>query len=165
MKRIACSKTCVRRLMTEEAAVHSWRSRFSSATGLLARDVWHRRSRTRVTAHYACQRTPTGSTATAAAGQSFGAFLPEGVLDAGWSGDANDYFGKGLSGGKLVVYPPKGSRLYSRTRTSSSATWRCMAPPAARRLSTDMAGERFCVRNSGAHRCRARVWGTTAVNI
>ena len=42
------------------------------------------------------------------AGQSFGAFMPRGMT-LELEGDANDYFGKGLSGGKLIVYPPKGS--------------------------------------------------------
>src|SRR5205085_8269141 len=42
------------------------------------------------------------------AGQSFGAFLPRGITLT-LEGDANDYVGKGLSGGKLIVYPPKGS--------------------------------------------------------
>ena len=44
---------------------------------------------------------------TGAGGQSFGAFIPKG-LTLELVGDSNDYFGKGLSGGKLIVYPPKG---------------------------------------------------------
>ena len=44
------------------------------------------------------------------AGQSFGAFIPKG-LTLELTGDSNDYFGKGLSGGKLVVYPPKRNTL------------------------------------------------------
>ena len=43
-------------------------------------------------------------------GQSFGAFIPKG-LTLELDGDCNDYFGKGLSGGKLIVYPPKGVRF------------------------------------------------------
>ena len=47
---------------------------------------------------------------TGAGGQSFGAFIPNG-LTLELVGDSNDYFGKGLSGGKLIVYPPKGIRF------------------------------------------------------
>ncbi len=83
------------------------------------------------------------------AGQSFGAFLIRGVT-LELEGDANDYVGKGLSGGKLVVYPPKESTfrpeeniiignvaLYGATRGKAFFRGR--------------AAERFCVRNSGAH--------------
>ena len=55
-----------------------------------------------------------------AGGQSFGAFIPKG-LTLELEGDSNDYFGKGLSGGKLVVYPPK-ARSINRKKTSSSET-------------------------------------------
>ena len=47
-----------------------------------------------------------------AGGQSFGAFIPKG-LTLELVGESNDYFGKGLSGGKLIVYPPKGVRYLS----------------------------------------------------
>jgi hypothetical protein len=66
------------------------------------------------------------------AGQSFGAFMPKGVTLT-LEGDANDYFGKGLSGGKIIVYPPKGSTFVPRT-TSSSATWRFTVRRRARPL-------------------------------
>ena len=62
------------------------------------------------------------------AGQSFGAWLAQGVT-LELEGDANDYVGKGLSGGRLVVYPPAGSRPSERTRTLSSGTSRFTAPP------------------------------------
>jgi glutamate synthase domain-containing protein 3 len=55
------------------------------------------------------------------AGQSFGAFVPKGVT-LELEGEANDYLGKGLSGGKLILYPPKPPPLWPR-RTSSPATW------------------------------------------
>ncbi len=81
-------------------------------------------------------------------GQSFGAFIPRG-LTLELEGDSNDYFGKGLSGGKLVVYPPKGSRFYSWENiiignvslygATSGSAYIC-----------GVAGERFGVRNSGA---------------
>ena len=85
---------------------------------------------------------------TGSAGQSFGAFLAKGVTLT-LEGDANDYVGKGLSGGKLVVYPPRTSTflpeenmlvgnvvLYGATGGSA--------------FFNGMAGERFAVRNSGA---------------
>ena len=48
---------------------------------------------------------------TGAGGQSFGAFIPKGTDDWSWREIHNDYFGKGLSGGKLIVYPPTGHYL------------------------------------------------------
>src|SRR5205085_5469057 len=83
------------------------------------------------------------------AGQSFGAFVPRGMT-LRLEGDANDYVGKGLSGGKIIVYPPEASTFramenviignvafYGATR--GEAYIRCRA------------GERFGVRNSGAN--------------
>ena len=69
---------------------------------------------------------------TGAGGQSFGAFIPKG-LTLELTGDCNDYMGKGLSGGKLVVRPPEASPS-SPKRTSSSATWHSTVPPAAKPL-------------------------------
>jgi glutamate synthase domain-containing protein 3 len=82
------------------------------------------------------------------AGQSFGAFVPRGITLT-LEGDANDYLGKGLSGGKLIVYPPRESTFVAEDNilignvvlygaTSGEAYFR------------GMAGERFAVRNSGA---------------
>jgi glutamate synthase (ferredoxin) len=68
---------------------------------------------------------------TGSAGQSFGAFIPKGMT-LELEGDANDYLGKGLSGGKIIVYPSK-VRPLSPGKTSSSATWHSTAPRAARR--------------------------------
>jgi glutamate synthase (ferredoxin) len=81
-------------------------------------------------------------------GQSFGAFIPKG-LTLRLSGDANDYFGKGLSGGKLVVYPPKGSRFKAEENIiiGNVALYGATSGKAYIR---GIAGERFCVRNSGA---------------
>ncbi len=70
---------------------------------------------------------------TGTAGQSFGAFLARGV-SIELTGDANDYVGKGLSGGRIVVKPPKGLRAI-RPRTSLSATRFCMAPSRAKPIS------------------------------
>ncbi|HXA94678.1 MAG TPA: glutamate synthase-related protein, partial [Candidatus Dormibacteraeota bacterium] len=85
---------------------------------------------------------------TGSAGQSFGAFLPRGVALT-LEGDANDYIGKGLSGGKLIVYPPREATFVAEENilvgnvvlygaTSGEAYFR------------GVAGERFAVRNSGA---------------
>ena len=86
---------------------------------------------------------------TGSAGQSFGAFLPRGITLT-LEGDANDYVGKGLSGGKLIVYPAAGGDLRGRGEHPRSATWCSTARPAARPTSAGVAGERFAVRNSGA---------------
>ena len=55
-----------------------------------------------------CRTTATSITCHGGGGQSFGAFIPKG-LTLELEGDCNDGLGKGLSGGKLVLYPPKGS--------------------------------------------------------
>ena len=83
------------------------------------------------------------------AGQSFGAFAPKGMT-LELEGDANDYFGKGLSGGRLIVYPPKGSTFVSRENIiiGNVAFYGATGGEAYIR---GMAGERFCVRNSGVN--------------
>jgi len=82
------------------------------------------------------------------AGQSFGAFIPPG-LTLTLAGDANDYVGKGLSGGKIVVYPPAGSTFVPEENiiVGNVALYGATAGEAYFR---GVAGERFCVRNSGA---------------
>ncbi|MFI3313608.1 MAG: glutamate synthase-related protein, partial [Eubacteriales bacterium] len=82
------------------------------------------------------------------AGQSFGAFVPKG-LTMTLEGDANDYVGKGLSGGKIVVYPPKNSTFKAEENTviGNVALYGATAGEA---YICGKAGERFCVRNSGA---------------
>jgi glutamate synthase (ferredoxin) len=81
------------------------------------------------------------------AGQSFGAFMPRGMT---WilEGDANDYVGKGLSGGKIILYPPEGSTFVAEENiiAGNVALYGATAGEAYIR---GMAGERFCVRNSG----------------
>jgi glutamate synthase (NADPH) large chain len=85
---------------------------------------------------------------TGSAGQSFGAFLPRGITLA-LEGDSNDYIAKGLSGGKIIVYPPREATFVAEQNilvgnvvlygaTSGEAYFR------------GLAGERFAVRNSGA---------------
>jgi glutamate synthase (ferredoxin) len=81
------------------------------------------------------------------AGQSFGAFVPQGVtLDL--EGDANDYFGKGLSGGRLLLYPSKNSTFIAEQNiiVGNVALYGATSGEVYIR---GMAGERFCVRNSG----------------
>ena len=70
---------------------------------------------------------------TGAGGQSFGAFIPKG-LTLRLCGDTNDYYGKGLSGGKLVVFPPK-NRGYKAEENIIAGNVACMEPPAVKYLS------------------------------
>ena len=81
------------------------------------------------------------------AGQSFGAFIPRGMTLT-LQGDANDYVGKGLSGGKIIVYPPMGSTFVPEENIiiGNVAFYGATAGEA---YVGGMAGERFCVRNSG----------------
>ena len=83
----------------------------------------------------ACRKTRSRSRFTGTAGQSFGAFLARGVT-LELTGDANDYVGKGLSGGRVVVRQPDRRRRASRPRTSSSATPCFTARSRARPIST-----------------------------
>jgi glutamate synthase (ferredoxin) len=82
------------------------------------------------------------------AGQSFGAFVPRGISLL-LEGDANDYLGKGLSGGKIVVRPPQGStfRAEENIIIGNVALYGATGGEA---LISGVAGERFAVRNSGA---------------
>jgi glutamate synthase (ferredoxin) len=83
------------------------------------------------------------------AGQSFGAFMPRGMT---WilEGDANDYFGKGLSGGKIIIFPPAGSTFVPEQNIiiGNVAFYGATSGESYIR---GMAGERFCVRNSGVN--------------
>jgi glutamate synthase (NADPH/NADH) large chain len=104
------------------------------------------------------------------AGQSFGAFAARG-LTLEIEGEANDYFGKGLSGGKLILYPAKQSKFIPRENViiGNVSFYGATAGEAYIR---GMAGERFCVRNSGAkvvvescgdHGCEYMTGGTAVV--
>jgi glutamate synthase (ferredoxin) len=86
---------------------------------------------------------------TGSAGQSFGAFVTRGMT-LELEGDANDYLGKGLSGGKIILYPPKGSTFVPEQNiiTGNVAFYGATSGEAFIR---GMAGERFCVRNSGVN--------------
>jgi glutamate synthase (ferredoxin) len=83
------------------------------------------------------------------AGQSFGAFIPRGMTLT-LEGDANDYVGKGLSGGKIIVFPPRGSTFPAEENViiGNVAFYGATGGEAFIR---GLAGERFCVRNSGVH--------------
>jgi glutamate synthase (NADPH/NADH) large chain len=104
------------------------------------------------------------------AGQSFGAWLAHGITFE-LEGDANDYVGKGLSGGRLVVYPPKSSPIVPEDNivVGNTVMYGAITGEAYFR---GVAGERFCVRNSGAtavvegvgdHGCEYMTGGTVVV--
>ena len=82
-------------------------------------------------------------------GQSFGAFIPKG-LTLELVGDSNDYFGKGLSGGKLIVYPPTGVS-YKEDENIIIGNVALYGATSGEVYINGVAGERFAVRNSGAH--------------
>ncbi len=104
------------------------------------------------------------------AGQSFGAFLVKG-LTFHLEGDANDYLGKGLSGGKIVVVPPKGAVFQAEDNIIAGNTL-LYGATAGEVYINGRVGERFCVRNSGAvavvegvgdHCCEYMTAGRTVV--
>ena len=103
-------------------------------------------------------------------GQSFGAFIPRG-LTLELIGDSNDYFGKGLSGGKLIVYPPKSARFKAEDNIIIGNV-ALYGATSGKAFINGVAGERFCVRNSGAmavvegvgdHGCEYMTGGRVAV--
>ena len=81
-------------------------------------------------------------------GQSFGAFIPKG-LTLELVGDSNDYFGKGLSGGKLIVYPPRSVKFCAQDNIIIGNV-ALYGATSGKAFINGIAGERFCVRNSGA---------------
>jgi len=103
-----------------------------------------------VTRRYGSRGLPPGTIDLrfkGSAGQSFGAFLPPGITLI-LEGDANDYLGKGLSGGRIVLFPPKSSRFNPEENviTGNVAFYGATRGEA---FLSGIAGERFCVRNSG----------------
>ena len=86
---------------------------------------------------------------TGSAGQSFGAFLAPGIT-FGLAGDANDYVGKGLSGGKIFIYPPRDSTLVPEENILIGNTV-LYGAISGKAFFRGIGGERFAVRNSGAH--------------
>ena len=83
------------------------------------------------------------------AGQSLGAFLPKGIT-LNIEGDANDYVGKGLCGGKIIITPPE-SAAYIPEENTVIGNVACYGATSGELYARGMAGERFCVRNSGVH--------------
>ncbi|MEB3310224.1 MAG: glutamate synthase large subunit [Snowella sp.] len=83
------------------------------------------------------------------AGQSFGAFVPKGMT-LELEGDANDYLGKGLSGGKIIVYPPKVS-TFAASENIIAGNVALYGATSGEAYIAGMVGERFCVRNSGVN--------------
>ena len=83
-----------------------------------------------------------------AGGQSFGAFIPKG-LTMEINGDSNDYFGKGLSGGKLIVHAPKEAK-YDPSENILIGNVALYGATSGEAYIAGVAGERFCIRNSGA---------------
>jgi glutamate synthase (NADPH/NADH) large chain len=107
---------------------------------------------------------------TGSAGQSFGAFLAKGVTLT-LEGDANDYVGKGLSGGRIVVFPPQGSK-FSPEESIIVGNVVLYGATSGEVFFNGMAGERFAVRNSGAtavvegvgdHGCEYMTRGTVVI--
>ena len=105
-----------------------------------------------------------------AGGQSFGAFIPKG-LTLELVGDSNDYFGKGLSGGKLIVYPQAGA-TYKEDENIIVGNVALYGATSGKAFINGVAGERFCVRNSGAtavvegcgdHGCEYMTGGTVLI--
>ena len=85
---------------------------------------------------------------TGSAGQSFGAFLAKGVT-LELEGDTNDYVGKGLSGGRMIVYPPRES-TFAPEQNILIGNVALYGATSGEAFFNGVAGERFCVRNSGA---------------
>ena len=105
-----------------------------------------------VTRRWGRDGLPDGTIAigfTGSAGQSFGAFIPRGITLA-IEGDANDYFGKGLSGGRLVIFPPRASTLVAEENIIIGNV-ALYGGTGGEAFVQGIAGERFCVRNSGVH--------------
>ncbi len=107
---------------------------------------------------------------TGSAGQSFGAFVPRGMTLT-LEGDANDYVGKGLSGGKIIIYPPKVATFIAEENILIGNVV-LYGATAGRAFFRGRAGERFAVRNSGAlavvegtgdHGCEYMTNGTVVV--
>lgn len=103
-------------------------------------------------------------------GQSFGAFIPKG-LTLEIEGDSNDYFGKGLSGGKLIIYPPREAKFKSEDNIIIGNV-ALYGATSGKAFINGIAGERFCVRNSGAiavvegvgeHGCEYMTGGRVAI--
>lgn len=104
-----------------------------------------------ITRRYGAEGLPEDTiklTFKGSAGQSFGAFIPKGVT-LRLVGDSNDYVGKGLSGGKIIVHPsPKSTFVPEENTIIGNVSF--YGASAGEAYINGLAGERFCVRNSGA---------------
>jgi glutamate synthase (NADPH) large chain len=126
-----------------------------------------------VAKHYGAEGLPADTIQIqfhGSAGQSFGAFLAPG-LSLTLEGDANDYLGKGMSGGRIVVKPPTGTKFNAAQNIIAGNTLLYGATKGEAYLN-GMVGERFCVRNSGAtavvegvgdHGCEYMTGGTVVI--
>jgi glutamate synthase (NADPH/NADH) large chain len=126
-----------------------------------------------VTKRYGGKGLPEGTidiTLTGSAGQSLGAFLPRGVTIR-LLGDANDYVGKGLSGGRVVVRPERSAAFAAESNVVAGNVL-AYGATGGELYVRGLAGERFCVRNSGAtavvegvgdHGCEYMTGGTAVV--
>ena len=126
-----------------------------------------------ITRAYGAEGLPEGTVRlkfNGSAGQSFGAFIPQGMT-LELCGDANDYFGKGLSGGTVAVYPPAGSPFKAEENIIAGNV-ALYGATSGNAYICGIAGERFCVRNSGAnavvegvgdHGCEYMTGGTVVV--
>jgi len=105
----------------------------------------------KVTAKYGAKGLPSDTISVkfdGSAGQSFGAFLTRGITFE-LEGDSNDYLGKGLSGGKIILYPPEKS-TFSGFRNIITGNVNLFGATGGEAYINGIAGERFAVRNSGA---------------
>ncbi|MHB8057141.1 MAG: glutamate synthase large subunit [Desulfuromonadaceae bacterium] len=126
-----------------------------------------------ITRHHGASGLPDDTvdlTFNGSAGQSFGAFIPRGIT-LKLSGDANDYLGKGLSGGSIIVYPPAGS-VFKAEENIIAGNVAFYGATSGTAYLRGMAGERFCVRNSGVtavvegigdHGCEYMTGGTVVI--
>ncbi|MDA3811799.1 MAG: glutamate synthase large subunit [Spirochaetaceae bacterium] len=127
----------------------------------------------RVTAKYGAKGLPNDTISVkfdGSAGQSFGAFLTKGITFE-LEGDSNDYLGKGLSGGIIILYPPQES-TFSGFRNIITGNVNLFGATAGEANINGIAGERFAVRNSGAiavvegvgdHGCEYMTGGTIVI--
>ncbi|MBI9099574.1 MAG: glutamate synthase large subunit [Spirochaetaceae bacterium] len=127
----------------------------------------------RVTAKYGAKGLPNDTISVkfdGSAGQSFGAFLTKGITFE-LEGDSNDYLGKGLSGGKIILYPPEKS-TFSGYRNIITGNVNLFGATGGEVYINGIAGERFAVRNSGAkavvegvgdHGCEYMTGGTVVI--
>ncbi|MDG4668385.1 glutamate synthase large subunit [Mycobacterium sp. 236(2023)] len=138
---------------SREAIDHGTPVRFSTTIANVNRTVGTMLGH-EVTKAYGGQGLPDGTidiTFNGSAGNSFGAFVPKGITLRVY-GDANDYVGKGLSGGRVVVRPPEGApEDYAAEDNIIAGNVVLFGATSGQMFLRGQVGERFAVRNSGAH--------------